>query len=154
MFKWSNPSSKERKRNSPSCVYQKILNLVISGRCKEDSIASERITPMQNHCSVHWRFWFMMFFVWSLSWLLQGPSCSSMRHFSYLKELTLGNTGALICPCLFYQLIDQKCGGKVSVVEILMNSLLSRLVDSSHVVRKFCIRGLGNISSVEDSQVT
>ena len=34
-----------------------------------------------------------------------------------------------------------------------MNSLLSRLVDSSHVVRKFCIRGLGNISSVEDSQV-
>ena len=42
----------------------------------------------------------------------------------------------------------------MSVVEILMNSLLSRLVDSSHVVRKFCIRGLGNISSVEDSQVT
>ena len=55
---------------------------------------------------------------------------------------------AIVC-----QLIDQKCGGKVAVVEILMNSLLSRLVDSSHVVRKFCIRGLGNISSVEDSQV-
>ena len=54
---------------------------------------------------------------------------------------------------LVYQLIDQKCGGKIAVVEILMNSLLSRLVDSSHVVRKFCIRGLGNISSVEDSQV-
>lgn len=54
---------------------------------------------------------------------------------------------------LVYQLIDQKCGGKVAVVEILMNSLLGRLVDSSHVVRKFCIRGLGNISSVEDSQV-
>ena len=34
-----------------------------------------------------------------------------------------------------------------------MNSLLGRLVDSSHVVRKFCIRGLGNISSVEESQV-
>ena len=54
---------------------------------------------------------------------------------------------------LVNQLIDQKCGGKVAVVEILMNSLLSRLVDSSHVVRKFCIRGLGNIASVEDSQV-
>ena len=51
------------------------------------------------------------------------------------------------------QLIDQKCGGKVEVVEVLMNSLLGRLVDTSHVVRKFCIRGLGNISSVEDSQV-
>jgi len=59
----------------------------------------------------------------------------------------------IVAAAFFAELIDQKCGGKVSVVEILMNSLLSRLVDSSHVVRKFCIRGLGNISSVEDSQL-
>ena len=58
-----------------------------------------------------------------------------------------------LCSCMAVQLIDQKCGGKVEVVEVLMNSLLGRLVDTSHVVRKFCIRGLGNISSVEDSQV-
>lgn len=59
----------------------------------------------------------------------------------------------IVVAAFFAELIDQKCGGKVAVVEILMNSLLSRLVDSSHVVRKFCIRGLGNISSVEDSQL-
>ncbi|XP_067055526.1 maestro heat-like repeat-containing protein family member 1 [Acropora muricata] len=59
----------------------------------------------------------------------------------------------IVTTAFFAELIDQKCGGKVSVVEVLMNSLLSRLVDSSHVVRKFCIRGLGNISSVEDSQL-
>ena len=29
-----------------------------------------------------------------------------------------------------------------------MNSLLAKLVDPSHVVRKLCIRGLGNVSSV------
>ena len=66
----------------------------------------------------------------------------------HLLPLLIVSFFAIVC-----QLIDQKCGGKVAVVEILMNSLLSRLVDSSHVVRKFCIRGLGNISSVEDSQV-
>lgn len=59
----------------------------------------------------------------------------------------------VVVAAFFSELIDQTCGGKVSVVEVLMNSLLSRLVDSSHVVRKFCIRGLGNISSVEDSQL-
>lgn len=59
----------------------------------------------------------------------------------------------IVVAAFFAELINQKCGGKVAVVEILMNSLLSRLVDSSHVVRKFCIRGLGNISSVEDSQL-
>lgn len=67
--------------------------------------------------------------------------------------LLFGVIVTIIFFVVVFQLIDQKCGGKVAVVEILMNSLLSRLVDTSHVVRKFCIRGLGNISSVEDSQV-
>ena len=71
-----------------------------------------------------------------------------IKHLFLLFPLLIVTVFALV-----YQLIDQKCGGKVAVVEILMNSLLGRLVDSSHVVRKFCIRGLGNISSVEDSQV-
>ncbi|RMX49356.1 hypothetical protein pdam_00014787 [Pocillopora damicornis] len=59
----------------------------------------------------------------------------------------------IVAAAFIAELIDQKCGGKVEVVEVLMNSLLGRLVDTSHVVRKFCIRGLGNISSVEDSQL-
>lgn len=36
----------------------------------------------------------------------------------------------------------------MQLVELLMNSLLSKLVDPSHLVRKLCIRGLGNVASV------
>lgn len=66
---------------------------------------------------------------------------------------TVYDAQRIVAAAFFAELIDQKCGGKVEVVEVLMNSLLSRLVDTSQVVRKFCIRGLGNISSVEDSQL-
>ena len=51
------------------------------------------------------------------------------------------------------QLINQKCLGDDSLVEIVMNSLLGRLVDSSHVVRQMCIRGLGNVASIGKIQV-
>lgn len=40
-----------------------------------------------------------------------------------------------------------------SLIELVMNSLLGRLVDSSHVVRQMCIRGLGNIASIGKAQV-
>lgn len=43
--------------------------------------------------------------------------------------------------------------GDDDLVEIVMNSLLGRLVDSSHVVRQMCIRGLGNIASIGKAQV-
>ena len=43
--------------------------------------------------------------------------------------------------------------GDDSLVELVMNSLLGRLVDSSHVVRQMCIRGLGNIACIGKSQV-
>ena len=55
-------------------------------------------------------------------------------------------------PVLF-QLINQQCAGDESLVELIMNSLLGRLVDTSHIVRMLCIRGLGNISSVSKEQV-
>lgn len=48
----------------------------------------------------------------------------------------------------FFQLINQKCMDDADLVELVMNSLLGRLVDSSHKVRMLCIRGLGNIASV------
>ena len=43
--------------------------------------------------------------------------------------------------------------GDAELVELVMNSLLGRLVDSSHIVRMLCIRGLGNIASVGREQV-
>ncbi|BFZ13379.1 hypothetical protein BsWGS_16418 [Bradybaena similaris] len=53
----------------------------------------------------------------------------------------------------FAELINQKCKGDKSLVQLVMNSLLGRLVDESHIVRMLCIRGLGNISSVGKEQV-
>lgn len=43
--------------------------------------------------------------------------------------------------------------GDDSLVELVMNSLLGRLVDNSHVVRQMCIRGLGNIACIGKTQV-
>ena len=51
------------------------------------------------------------------------------------------------------QLINQKCAGDMALVEMLVNGLLGRLVDNSHVVRKLCIRGLGNVASNGPEQV-
>ena len=53
-----------------------------------------------------------------------------------------------------FQLINQKCLGDPVMVEVVMNSLLGRLVDSSHIVRMLCIRGLGNVSSLGQEQVS
>ncbi|XP_025115241.1 maestro heat-like repeat-containing protein family member 1 isoform X3 [Pomacea canaliculata] len=53
----------------------------------------------------------------------------------------------------FAELINQQCAGDDSLVELIMNSLLGRLVDTSHIVRMLCIRGLGNIASVGKEQV-
>ena len=54
---------------------------------------------------------------------------------------------------LIFQLVNQKCMGDESLIELVMNSLLGRLVDSSHVVRQMCIRGLGNVASIGKLQV-
>jgi hypothetical protein len=43
--------------------------------------------------------------------------------------------------------------GDDNLIELIMNSLLGRLVDSSHVVRQMCIRGLGNVASIGKTQV-
>ena len=54
---------------------------------------------------------------------------------------------------ILFQLVNQKCMGDDDLVELVMNSLLGRLVDTSHVVRQMCIRGLGNIASIGKTQV-
>ena len=51
------------------------------------------------------------------------------------------------------KLINQRCLGDMTQVELLMNSLLGRLIDTSHVVRMLCVRGLGNIASIGGEQV-
>ncbi|CAL1544099.1 unnamed protein product [Lymnaea stagnalis] len=53
----------------------------------------------------------------------------------------------------FAELINQKCKGDEDLVQLIMNSLLGRLVDESHIVRMLCVRGLGNIASVGKDQV-
>ena len=54
---------------------------------------------------------------------------------------------------VFIQLINQRCRGDLQLVELLMNSMLSKLVDPCHLVRRLCIKGLGNVSSVGGQKV-
>ncbi|XP_074645058.1 maestro heat-like repeat-containing protein family member 1 [Tubulanus polymorphus] len=53
----------------------------------------------------------------------------------------------------FAELVNQRCSGDMTLVELLVNSLLGRLVDNNYVVRKMCIRGMGNVASVGSEQV-
>jgi hypothetical protein len=48
--------------------------------------------------------------------------------------------------------MNNKC--IVELVELLMNNLLSRLIDPCTSVRTLCIRGLGNISSLGSDEVS
>ena len=41
----------------------------------------------------------------------------------------------------------------MSLVEMLVNNLLGRMVDSDLTVRMLCVRGLGNLSSAGPAQV-
>jgi hypothetical protein len=50
-------------------------------------------------------------------------------------------------------LIEDGCAGDGQLVELLVNGLLARLVDSSHRVRMLCIRGLGNVAMAGSEQV-
>nr|XP_022339324.1 maestro heat-like repeat-containing protein family member 1 isoform X2 [Crassostrea virginica] len=59
----------------------------------------------------------------------------------------------VVVAAFFAELINQKCMDDGDLVELVMNSLLGRLVDSSHKVRMLCIRGLGNIASVSSELV-
>jgi len=59
----------------------------------------------------------------------------------------------VMAAALLAELINQKCGGDLELVETLVNSLLGKLVDTCRTVRKYCIRGLGNVASVGPDQV-
>ncbi|XP_064639982.1 maestro heat-like repeat-containing protein family member 1 isoform X2 [Lineus longissimus] len=59
----------------------------------------------------------------------------------------------VVVAAFFAELINQRCSGDMTLVELLMNSLLGRLVDANQVVRMLCIRGLGNVASVGAEQV-
>jgi hypothetical protein len=59
----------------------------------------------------------------------------------------------VVAAAFFAELINQQCLGDMTQVELLMNSLLGRLIDSSHVVRMLCVRGLGNIASIGGEQL-
>ncbi|XP_064611998.1 maestro heat-like repeat-containing protein family member 1 [Liolophura sinensis] len=58
-----------------------------------------------------------------------------------------------VVAAFFSEMINQKCAGDSTLIELVMNSLLGRLVDSSQQVRKLCIRGLGNVSSISSKEV-
>lgn len=52
------------------------------------------------------------------------------------------------------QLINQKCPERTALIESMINGLLGRMVDSCHLVRMYCIRGLGNLGSMGKEMVS
>ncbi|EDV29054.1 uncharacterized protein TRIADDRAFT_52558 [Trichoplax adhaerens] len=54
----------------------------------------------------------------------------------------------LIVAAFFAEIINQRCLGELGQADIIINCLLSRLVDDNLKVRMFCVRGLGNVASV------
>lgn len=52
------------------------------------------------------------------------------------------------------QLIQSKCGGDLALVDVLVRSLMGRLVDSCMLVRMLCVKGLGNIADTGTEMVS
>ncbi|GFQ65281.1 maestro heat-like repeat-containing protein family member 1 [Trichonephila clavata] len=59
----------------------------------------------------------------------------------------------IVSVSLFVEFLSQNYKGRKTLTEPLMNSLLGRLVDSSPIVRRLCISGLGNISMLDKEQI-
>ncbi|XP_067937977.1 maestro heat-like repeat-containing protein family member 1 [Watersipora subatra] len=52
----------------------------------------------------------------------------------------------IVSTAFFSQLIHCRCGGNMALVEVLIGSLMGRLVDSCIIVRQRCVKGLGNVA--------
>ncbi|CAH1269548.1 MROH1 [Branchiostoma lanceolatum] len=91
--------------------------------------------------------------------LARGLATTNVQHVAQVVACLNSFLSSLLEPqrvvvvAFFAELINQKCVNDLMLVELLVNSMLGRLVDESHIVRMLCIRGLGNIASVGDGQV-
>lgn len=59
----------------------------------------------------------------------------------------------IVTAAFYAELINQKCPEKNALIESMINGLLGRMVDSCHLVRMYCIRGLGNLGSMGKDMV-
>ncbi|ESN96385.1 hypothetical protein HELRODRAFT_189222 [Helobdella robusta] len=53
----------------------------------------------------------------------------------------------IMVAVIFAEFINKRCGEDSGAVDVLVGSLLNRLADNDSVVRRMCIRGLGNLAS-------
>jgi hypothetical protein len=72
-------------------------------------------------------------------------SIVSLNEYLYNKDAT---------PVIHFQLINCQCGGELELVDMIVANMMGRLVDSDHVVRKYCIRGLGNVGNTHETLVS
>eukprot|EP00043_Microstomoeca_roanoka_P008735 m.83875 g.83875 ORF g.83875 m.83875 type:complete len:1641 (-) comp14365_c0_seq1:221-5143(-) len=59
----------------------------------------------------------------------------------------------VVAVALFAEVINQQCAGDLSLMVRLRNGLLAKIMDTSHVVRMLCMRGLGNVASLPDEHI-
>eukprot|EP00055_Hartaetosiga_balthica_P017962 m.125831 g.125831 ORF g.125831 m.125831 type:complete len:1630 (-) comp9433_c5_seq1:159-5048(-) len=59
----------------------------------------------------------------------------------------------VLAVIVFAEVINQQCAGDLSLMVRLRNGLLAKTMDQNHVVRKWCMMGLGNIASLPDEHI-
>ncbi|KAG1682946.1 Maestro heat-like repeat-containing protein family member 1 [Nymphon striatum] len=72
---------------------------------------------------------------------------SNIIAFLNTNSSTVYETQRIGVVAMSAELINQKCDGDHALLELLMNSLIGKLVDPSPVIRKLCIRGLSSIAN-------
>ncbi|XP_038067311.1 maestro heat-like repeat-containing protein family member 1 isoform X2 [Patiria miniata] len=93
-----------------------------------------------------------------VSILAQGMAKHMTGYISKIVSCLIPTLASLYEPqrvvtaAFLAELVNQKCAGDMQLVEDIMNNLLGRMVDSCHVVRMLCIRGMGNVASLGPQQ--
>eukprot|EP00056_Hartaetosiga_gracilis_P010973 m.164139 g.164139 ORF g.164139 m.164139 type:complete len:1643 (-) comp13422_c0_seq2:1128-6056(-) len=63
------------------------------------------------------------------------------------------DTQRVLAVIVFAEVINQRCAGDLSLMIRLRNGLLAKTMDQNHIVRKWCMMGLGNIASLPDEHI-
>jgi len=148
------PPVQEQKKASKQTQPQP---LSLATECFKEFLVRSRASNLQKHIEEN-NGWYLLedesTFSDGLEIIVRGLCDSLPRHINDIVSCLLQalqssfDMQRAVSAAIFAELINQRCRGDLQLVELLMNSMLSKLVDPCHLVRKLCIKGLGNVSSV------
>lgn len=148
------PPTQEQKKGAKQAQLQP---LSLATECCKEFLVRSRTAKLQKHIEDD-QGWQLLededSFSDALQIIARGLCSASPKHVNDVVSCLLQalqssyDTQRVVSAALFAELINQRCNGDLQLVELLMNSMLSKLVDPCHLVRRLCIKGLGNVSSV------